>query len=1784
SSTTIAVSQINDTLPAGFTYQSVAGGTLGVPNATPSVGASGTITFGFPGGTTVPGSSSRTFLINVNSGTAQGSFYNTATALTSVGTITAADTTGVSVRTAVLTLAKSAALNSAPTTPASSYKQGDVVRFTLTYSNNSEVNVTGAVLSDVLPPNFLYQSASPAPASAPAVGVNGTVTWNIGNIAANTGPFTVTVTATASMPGSYTNTATLTSNEAPAVNAAANLFVSGPLLAISKTASASAIVPPGTVDYTITYSNIGDATANITTVTDLVPAGFTLAVGAPTTAGCVQAAQTVTCTVNAALAAGASATRVLRFNVTVAAPHPSVNTATVNASNASSVSTTYSLAIGSNTCTSSTQYFHAGQVANTTAPVSPTSTGNGPFLVPTTPVEVGRFLSPVISATDAYSVSTIAGATLANPIVRLYIDKNGAPQVQGRVRLYAYDPATTATTLLGEGLTGGIAGNKTNEPDYVTTMPITAGSVLPAGYRLLWTVEYISNNQTNDITLRYDGTGSQAFGRVCLAPIRPSLTKSVNKTSAVPGVDTLTYTIGYANPSATSITNVVITDILPAGLTYASSSLAPTSAPAVGTNGTVVWNLGTLAAGASGSFTVTVNTTNGMTASSVTNTATLTNNATGPLQASATTALRKPIVQIAKRVSKSTLVPGEAFSYTIDVINAGTGAATGVVMTDVLPSFISPTNYTGTTNTVGVVNITNGGAGYVAAPTVTFTGGGGSGAAGTAILSGGSVIGVTITNGGTGYTSAPAVVFSSGTATATSQLTAVTRAGQTLTFNIGALAAGATASITIQAQVQTSGIPAGDTTLTNTATVVDSYNTTPRNASATVNLTANPVLTLVETATPSDRRVVYANVTTGGVYPVPPTVSFVGGGCTGVTGTVSVRMVPGGYTVTGVTVTNPGTGCTSTPSIVFNGPVTSPAAAAATIGPAPGDTITYVLTATNTGNADSTGVVIFDKIPSYTNWLTGGTFSIDTVRSSPVTLAPGGTSILTYTVTVVDSLPAGVTALTTNGGATSTNTPAPAPVTTTLNTGAAPAYAITKGPDDTLEPWPVAKLTANAGGTTLTVASTRLVDVGSYIAVGNTVAKVTGKTDTTIIVDTFISAASGSNVLQAIEFTIVYQNNGDAAGNNVIVFDTLPSNVVYGGVVAGYPVPSIAPGIGGGGGIQWNIGSLTNGGSGILKYIGWATSAGTYTNTATIEDGMLLNTYRASDTATNTWGALDPWKVTTTPSIINQAPTNVAHYVITVANPLATSATNVAIIDKLATGFTYRPGSTIINGVPASDPSGLYVAGISITNGGSGYTTAPTISFTGGGGSGAAAKAVISAGVVTNIVITNPGYGYTSAPTVVFSSGAAAATATVSNASQSPQWSGLTIAGNATLTIEFDADISANVPAGLYQNEIAVNGSIPSLYFDYLGTTDEDVQVCVPPPIVSAPPACGGSSGNVASILAQPASTVLWAITNGNGSITNASTGTVHQVAIGNGGTGYAIAPGVSFVGGGGSGAAAIATVSGGVITSITVTNPGSGYTSLPTVVITPNGSGSGAVTQAVLGTGIVYNAGATGTVNLSVTVSREYSNDTDACAVTSFETVTIVGPPTITQNPSDDTVCTGTLASFSVVAAEATAYQWQVSTNGGTNWSNITGATATTYAFNAVLADNGKLYRAVVTRGPGCLINSTAALLTVACSPDLEVTINNDTPDPVYAGENITYTQRVTNIGPLAATNPTFTQNTPAGTTFVSMVPPAGWSCTTPAIGAAGTISCTANSGTLAANATSGNFTLVLATSPALA
>lgn len=87
---------------------------------------------------------------------------------------------------------------------------------------------------------------------------------------------------------------------------------------------------------------------------------------------------------------------------------------------------------------------------------------------------------------------------------------------------------------------------------------------------------------------------------------------------------------------------------------------------------------------------------------------------------------------------------------------------------------------------------------------------------------------------------------------------------------------------------------------------------------------------------------------------------------------------------------------------------------------------------------------------------------------------------------------------------------------------------------------------------------------------------------------------------------------------------------------------------------------------------------------------------------------------------------------------------------------------------------------------------------------------------------------------------------------------------------------------------------------------------------------------------------------------------------------------------------------------------------------------------------------------------------------------------PTIDTQPSADSVTEGETASFSVTASGTgtLTYQWYETTAGA-----ISGATSSTYAFTAALADDGNSYYCAVTDDNGTT-NTDAASLAVAAIP----------------------------------------------------------------------------------------------------
>jgi hypothetical protein len=129
-----------------------------------------------------------------------------------------------------------------------------------------------------------------------------------------------------------------------------------------------------------------------------------------------------------------------------------------------------------------------------------------------------------------------------------------------------------------------------------------------------------------------------------------------------------------------------------------------------------------------------------------------------------------------------------------------------------------------------------------------------------------------------------------------------------------------------------------------------------------------------------------------------------------------------------------------------------------------------------------------------------------------------------------------------------------------------------------------------------------------------------------------------------------------------------------------------------------------------------------------------------------------------------------------------------------------------------------------------------------------------------------------------------------------------------------------------------------------------------------------------------------------------------------------------------------------------------------------------------------------------------------------------------ITSPPSNVTVCAGADASFSVSATGSSLnYQWQVSTNGGTTFSDISGASASTYTVaGANSAQNNNRYRVIVSNACPSSVTSSAAILTVSTPPTIITQpVNQTTCAPISTlfsvnanGTNLSYQWQVSTDG----------------------------------------------------------------------
>lgn len=312
---------------------------------------------------------------------------------------------------------------------------------------------------------------------------------------------------------------------------------------------------------------------------------------------------------------------------------------------------------------------------------------------------------------------------------------------------------------------------------------------------------------------------------------------------------------------------------------------------------------------------------------------------------------------------------------------------------------------------------------------------------------------------------------------------------------------------------------------------------------------------------------------------------------------------------------------------------------------------------------------------------------------------------------------------------------------------------------------------------------------------------------------------------------------------------------------------------------------------------------------------------------------------------------------------------------------------------------------INVSSGGSGYTSVPKVTISGGGGAGALATAIIANGVVTGITINNGGSGYTSNPTVSINGGSGAAVNAVIGGGGSVAGIQVVNSGNGYLTVPAVTISAPSLPNGVVATAVAQiqNGNITAINVTSAGsgyTSAPTITIAAPvsgtvgsavalfsgqsvlstsiigggsgytgnPSVVFSAPdlATGIRAQGIASIDPTSGQVIGFTITSGGSGYTSNPTVTLSSgsgavatasfsgriltgITITNGGSDYTFAPKVRITGGGGAGAAATATVSNGKVVALTITNNGSGYTSTPSVELL---SGDGAQASVVVSGG----------------------------------------------------------------------------------------------------------------------------------------------------------------------------------------------------------------------------------------
>ena len=589
--------------------------------------------------------------------------------------------------TATVTVA-SADLSLAKIASSATPNVGQNVTFTLTARNAGPSAATGVSVRDSLPTGLNFVSATPTSAYDPATGI-----WTIGALAIN-GTSTLQIIAVPTVGGSFINTAEIIAsdqqdldstpnNNIDAEDDQASVTINAQQIDLSVTKIVDNPTPDrgATITFTTTLANAGPSTATGITVRDALPNGFNFQSAAPS-AGTYNSSTGVWSVPS--LAANTNATLVITAVVNTSTQ--TIATAQVTAANQGDVDSTPANNIATEddqasvTISIPSADLSLTQTASTTTPnvgqnvtFSVVVTNSGPNDAP------GVVISDVLPA----------GLSFLGSIV----DIGDYISTSGRWTVGTLAPNSTATLQITTRVD--TLGAKTNLARVIASDRFDPDST-----------------PGNNIATEDD----QASVTVTPQQVDLSLTKTANKTRANVG-EPITFTLTVANAGPDGATQISVRDLLPTGLTFVSSNPSVGAYDPL----TGVWLIPTLgrAGSATLSLVATYNAPLMITSTaeviSVDQSdvdSTPGNNA-GNEDDQATVNLMPAIADLSLTKTTSTATPnfGESVAFTLTLANAGPDAATRVTVLDLLPpelAFVSANPSIGTyDSTTGIWNVGN---------------------------------------------------------------------------------------------------------------------------------------------------------------------------------------------------------------------------------------------------------------------------------------------------------------------------------------------------------------------------------------------------------------------------------------------------------------------------------------------------------------------------------------------------------------------------------------------------------------------------------------------------------------------------------------------------------------------------------------------------------------------------------------------------------------------------------------------------------------------------------------------------------------------------------------------------------------------------------------------------------------------------------------------------------------------------------------------------------------------